>query len=157
MFSLLTQDFKDTKTELISEAKLYGENEETTIIEFVQHIYKFGRDFNAALKTMVLQERIRKQKHKRLQNFKGVKSVQIDLKVAQVPIKSTFKTLAQLNTDKEEVSKRSRLQSFTKKMQPNAESKSFKMPKQKSKNRILRFSKREFDNDSDAGFNDAAR
>lgn len=53
MFNELTEDFKEVQEHLKDEAKKYGEDEDTEPIEFVDHIYKFGKDFNSAIKHMV--------------------------------------------------------------------------------------------------------
>ena len=135
MFVQLDIDFNQVKKNLLQEAKLFGENDEATIIEFIDHIYKFGKEFNAALKTLVLQERIRKQKQKRIDNLRTVKTLKVDIKSAQMPIKSSFKTLAQLNEEKKD-KKRS---SINKK--PNFDKQDFNVVNNKQKNRLRKFSK----------------
>lgn len=142
MFVQLDLDFTEVKKNLLAEAKLYGENEETTIIEFIDHIYKFGREFNGALKTLVLQERIRKQKQKRVDNLKSVKTLKVDIKSAQMPIKSSFKTLAQLNEEK----KKEKRSSIHNKPKANFDKQDSNVENSKQRNRLMKFSKQDQSN-----------
>jgi hypothetical protein len=53
MFQDLSNDFSDVKLNLAKETKKYGEDEDTKPIDFIKHIYTFGKDFNDAIKNMV--------------------------------------------------------------------------------------------------------
>lgn len=121
MFDELRQDFEDVKSNLIKEARKYGEGEDAQPIDVLVHIYKFAKEFNDALRNIVLHERINKKKLKRLAETKGVKSVKINLEHAKKPLKSSFKTLAQLNQEIEttkENSKESFHKSFKNRVKP---------------------------------------
>ena len=54
MFTDLNNDFTDVQNNLKSEGKKFGEDDDMKIVEFVDCIYKFGKEFNEALKTMVI-------------------------------------------------------------------------------------------------------
>jgi len=100
IFNDLLKDFEEVRSNLITEGKKYGGNEDVGAIEVIEHIYKFAKEFNDALRNMVLQERINKKKLKYVVNTKGVKNVKINLdNNAEKPRKSSFKTLAQINQE----------------------------------------------------------
>jgi hypothetical protein len=104
IFGELRKDFEEVKSNLIKEAQKYGEGDDAQPIDIIVHIYKFAKEFNDALKNIVLHERINKKKLKLFAETKGIKKVKIELEHTKKPRKSSFKTLAQLNKEIETAS-----------------------------------------------------
>ena len=53
IFTELSNDFSEVQENLKVEGKKFGEDDDIKLIEFIDNIFKFGKEFNEALKTMV--------------------------------------------------------------------------------------------------------
>lgn len=89
---------------------------------------------------MVLQERIRKQKEKTIEKVKAINKDRSFANRVNAPLKSNFKTLAQLNMEKQSQDVPLKRLSMNR-QKPHFESKSFKIPKVQSKTKMLKLSK----------------